>query len=52
MGRAVDSLVSSGCIISGGSVQNCVLSPDVRVNSFSEVESSIWFSTRQRRTPL
>ena len=44
MGRAVDSLVSSGCIVSGGSVQNCVLSPDVRVNSFSEVESSILFS--------
>ena len=44
MGRAVDSLVSSGCIVSGGSVLNCVLSPDVRVNSFSEVESSILFS--------
>ena len=44
MGHAVDSLVSSGCIVSGGSVQNCVLSPDVRVNSFSEVESSILFS--------
>jgi len=27
MGRALDSLVSSGCIISGGSVQDCVLSP-------------------------
>ena len=34
MGHALDSLVSSGCIISGGSVQNCVLSPDVRVNSY------------------
>jgi glucose-1-phosphate adenylyltransferase len=44
MGRALDSLVSSGCIISGGSVQNCVLSPDVRVNSYSEVEESILFS--------
>jgi len=43
-GRALDSLVSSGCIVSGGSVQNCVLSPDVRVNSYSEVESSILFS--------
>jgi glucose-1-phosphate adenylyltransferase len=44
MGRALDSLVSQGCIISGGLVQNCVLSPDVRVNSYSEVESSILFS--------
>ena len=33
-----------GCIISGGSVQNCVLSPDVRVNSYSEIENSILFS--------
>jgi glucose-1-phosphate adenylyltransferase len=44
MGHAVDSLVSSGCIISGGSVQKSVLSPNVRVNSFSEIESSILFS--------
>ena len=44
MGRAVDSLVSSGCIISGGSVQASVLSPDVRVNSYTEIESSILFS--------
>jgi len=44
MGHALDSLVSQGCILSGGSVQNCVLSPDVRVNSFTEVQSSILFS--------
>ena len=44
MGHSLDSLVSSGCIISGGTVQNSVLSPDVRVNSFSEVDSSILFS--------
>jgi len=44
MGHALDSLVSQGCIISGGAVQNCVISPDVRVNSFSEVEESILFS--------
>jgi len=44
MGHALDSLVSQGCILSGGQVQNCVLSPDVRVNSFTEVESSILFS--------
>ena len=44
MGHALDSLVSSGSIISGGSLQNCVLSPDVRVNSYTEIESSILFS--------
>jgi glucose-1-phosphate adenylyltransferase len=44
MGHALDSLVSGGCIISGGSVKNCVLSPDVRVNSYSEIEDSILFS--------
>ena len=44
MGQALDSLVAAGCIVSGGTVKNSVLSPDVRVNSFSEVESSILFS--------
>ena len=43
-GEAVDSIVSAGCIISGGVVKNSVLSPDVRVNSFSEVDASIIFS--------
>ncbi|TPW13247.1 MAG: glucose-1-phosphate adenylyltransferase, partial [bacterium] len=41
VGRAPDSLVSNGCIISGGTVERCVLSPDVRVNSFAEVTDSI-----------
>ncbi len=44
MGVALDSIVSMGCIVSGGSVRNSVLSPDVRVNSYAEVESSIVFS--------
>jgi glucose-1-phosphate adenylyltransferase len=44
MGHAVDSLISSGCIISGGSLKNCVVSPDVRVNSYTEIEDSILFS--------
>ena len=44
MGIAADSIVSSGCIISGGRVTNSVLSPDVRVNSYTEIESSILFS--------
>src|SRR5947209_3575987 len=43
-GIAIDSIVSVGCILSGGAVRNSVLSPDVRVNSYSEVDSSIIFS--------
>jgi glucose-1-phosphate adenylyltransferase len=43
-GMAVDSVVSSGCIVSGASVRKCVISPDVRVNSYAEVESCIIFS--------
>jgi glucose-1-phosphate adenylyltransferase len=41
MGVAIDSIVSSGCIISGGRVLRSVLSPGVRVNSYCEVEYSI-----------
>jgi len=41
MGQVLDSLVANGCIISGGRLQRCVLSPDVRINSFAEVEDSI-----------
>ena len=41
MGVAVDSVVSAGCIISGGRVMNSVLSPGVRVNSYCEVDYSI-----------
>jgi glucose-1-phosphate adenylyltransferase len=41
MGVAVDSVVSAGCIISGGRILHCVLSPAVRVNSYCEVEYSI-----------
>jgi glucose-1-phosphate adenylyltransferase len=44
MGRAVDSIITAGVIISGGAVSNSVLSQDVRINSFSEVDASIIFS--------
>lgn len=40
-GVALDSLVSDGCIISGGIVQRSILSPNVRVNSYAEVEDSM-----------
>jgi glucose-1-phosphate adenylyltransferase len=41
MGLAVDSIVSPGCIVSGGRVNRCVLSPFVRVNSYCEIDESI-----------
>jgi glucose-1-phosphate adenylyltransferase len=41
MGVAIDSIVSPGCIVSGGRVFRSVLGPFVRVNSYSEVENSI-----------
>ena len=41
LGIALDSIVSGGCIISGGRVQRCVLSPYVRVNSYCEINDSI-----------
>jgi glucose-1-phosphate adenylyltransferase len=41
MGVAIDSIVSAGCVISGGRVMRCVLAPGVRVNSYCEVEYSI-----------
>lgn len=40
-GVAVDSIVSPGCIISGGMTDRCVLGPLVRINSFSHVQESI-----------
>ncbi len=42
-GEAHDSMVCQGCIISGGHVRRSILSPNVRVNSFAVVESSILF---------
>jgi len=41
LGIALDSIVAHGCIVSGGRVQNSVLSPNVRVNSYSKVRDSI-----------
>lgn len=42
-GRAVDSIVCQGCIVSGGVVERSILSPRVRVNSYAHVEDSILF---------
>lgn len=40
-GRAVNSLVSSGCIISGGYVGESILSPDVRVHSGADIRQCV-----------
>jgi glucose-1-phosphate adenylyltransferase len=42
-GIATDSMVSEGCIISGGRVNRSILGPRVRVNSFSRVTESMLF---------
>lgn len=41
VGLALDSLVAGGCIVSGGRVQRSILSPNVRINSYSQVYDSI-----------
>jgi glucose-1-phosphate adenylyltransferase len=42
-GEALDSIVCQGAIVSGGSVARSILGPNVRVNSYSQVEDSILF---------
>jgi glucose-1-phosphate adenylyltransferase len=42
-GHAIDSIVSSGCILSGGFVRNSVLGRAVRVHSGALVEDSVIF---------
>jgi len=42
-GTAIDSIVSSGSILSGGSVRNSVLGRNVRVHAGSLIEDSIVF---------
>jgi glucose-1-phosphate adenylyltransferase len=40
-GKALDSIISGGCIISGSRVSGSILCPNVRVHSFCEIEQSI-----------
>jgi glucose-1-phosphate adenylyltransferase len=40
-GMAVDSLVSGGCIISGGSVRRSVLYSKVHIHSYADVEEAV-----------
>ena len=41
VGKAINSIICDGCIISGSTVYESVLSPEVRVHSFSSIENSI-----------
>ncbi|MBN2724245.1 MAG: glucose-1-phosphate adenylyltransferase [Deltaproteobacteria bacterium] len=43
VGVATNSLVSEGCIISGGRLDRSILSTCVRINSYSQIEDSILF---------
>jgi glucose-1-phosphate adenylyltransferase len=44
VGQALDSIICDGVIISGGKVENSILSPKVRVNSFSYIKNCILFN--------
>ena len=47
LGVAIDSLICCGSIVSGGRVERSILSPDVRISSYSLVEDSILFDRVQ-----
>src|SRR5262249_2190966 len=40
-GHALDSIVSMGCIVSGSVVRRSILSPNVRVHSYCDIQDSI-----------
>lgn len=40
-GEALDSMISSGCIVSGSTITGSVLCPNVRVHSFCRIDQSI-----------
>ena len=44
VGRAFSSLITDGTIISGGLVERSIISPNVRVNSYSYITDSIIFN--------
>ncbi len=41
VGMATNSMVSEGCVVSGAGLSRCILSPKVKVNSFSQISESI-----------
>jgi glucose-1-phosphate adenylyltransferase len=42
-GKALESLISGGCIISGAEVKRSLVSPDVRIDDSAQVDDSILF---------
>ena len=40
-GQALDSVISTGCIVSGSRVMGSILCPNVRVHSFCDIEQTI-----------
>ena len=40
-GMAIDSLVSGGCIVSGSIARRCLLSNNVRIHSYSQLEDCV-----------
>jgi len=40
-GVVINSIISGGCIVSGARVENSILSPNVRIHSYSEITDSI-----------
>ena len=47
VGRAINSIVSNGVVVSGGLVRDSVLSPGVRVNSWARVERAVLLHNTQ-----
>lgn len=43
VGKAINSTVAEGCIVSGGTIRDSILFPTVRVNSFSSIDQSVLF---------
>ena len=43
-GPAIDSIVSPGCIVSGGVIDDSVLSPNVRVQESARIDQSVIFT--------
>jgi len=43
-GHAINSIVGEGAIVSGALIKDSIISPNVRINSFSEVDGCILFN--------
>ncbi len=43
VGKAINSTVADGCIVSGGVIRDSILFPEVQVHSYAELEQSVLF---------